>query len=627
MAIQSKATLKTYFEVGDKPTQLEFEDLIDSLLHVNDGGGNIIGPATILVSPIGDDSTGARGDMNLAFRNPTRAIQVAQPGDTILVLAGDYVITQTLIELEASPDDSSLVKDQVTWYFQPGAKLSSTVDFATGYIPFKYIGNNVKFTVLGDLSWTGKSVDISQGTNPNSPFQYGANHRFMEITGNNNDVYIEAYEVDQGNTPSTFGFGGTDNKLGIWVKGTWTHRLSTGFSMSGAVLGPGPISSTTASRNRVNLKFGHILSEEFPFEDVDYTTPIFYVHGADNSEINIEFDTCYATQSDNEMNDNYGQAREGQLLSLPILENSRLTLNGKNYVNDYPYAMNEAIFWLRATINADVSIHVDQCESDELVYGVFSLYNQNNANEGQHSRYSITGNYVANNSPCISDLGHYGSANVHVDDQLRINANLVSKNDPVVKLQRAATDFELSGEIRCDWDDPAGHGISLEAAGANLKLRDLEIVCKNASAKAIESTVGELQLQAFDVFSHTNVLGDDIVLIEPEGFHFPRPYKGKYGEVPTTNAYEYNCRKYTLVELDIETATADVNLTLTNPVDAFVQTMVIKQGTGLHNVIFPAGTWMGGTVFDFTTLADNEEAYCTMTYANGRWIFSASKIS
>lgn len=35
MAIQSNATLKSYFETGDVPTQVQFGDLIDSFVHVN----------------------------------------------------------------------------------------------------------------------------------------------------------------------------------------------------------------------------------------------------------------------------------------------------------------------------------------------------------------------------------------------------------------------------------------------------------------------------------------------------------------------------------------------------------------------------------------------------------------
>lgn len=35
MAIREKNILKTWFETGDKPTQQQFWDLIDSLEHVN----------------------------------------------------------------------------------------------------------------------------------------------------------------------------------------------------------------------------------------------------------------------------------------------------------------------------------------------------------------------------------------------------------------------------------------------------------------------------------------------------------------------------------------------------------------------------------------------------------------
>lgn len=38
MSVQSKTTLKTYFETGDKPTQQQFEDLIDSLMHISATG-------------------------------------------------------------------------------------------------------------------------------------------------------------------------------------------------------------------------------------------------------------------------------------------------------------------------------------------------------------------------------------------------------------------------------------------------------------------------------------------------------------------------------------------------------------------------------------------------------------
>ena len=38
MSAQSRTTLKTYFNTGDKPTEDQFENLIDSGLNLTDGG-------------------------------------------------------------------------------------------------------------------------------------------------------------------------------------------------------------------------------------------------------------------------------------------------------------------------------------------------------------------------------------------------------------------------------------------------------------------------------------------------------------------------------------------------------------------------------------------------------------
>ena len=59
MAEQGRTTLKSYFETGDKPTQVQFEDLIDSVVNISDDGT----PITNLV----EDTTpqlGGRLDLN-----------------------------------------------------------------------------------------------------------------------------------------------------------------------------------------------------------------------------------------------------------------------------------------------------------------------------------------------------------------------------------------------------------------------------------------------------------------------------------------------------------------------------------------------------------------------------------
>lgn len=45
MAVKTKAQLKSYFETGDKPTQSEFEDLIDTMLIQTQMGDDGVIPA------------------------------------------------------------------------------------------------------------------------------------------------------------------------------------------------------------------------------------------------------------------------------------------------------------------------------------------------------------------------------------------------------------------------------------------------------------------------------------------------------------------------------------------------------------------------------------------------------
>lgn len=47
MAIRSRATLKTFFETDDRPSQQEFYDLIDSLVHKNEDVGQPSGTAPL----------------------------------------------------------------------------------------------------------------------------------------------------------------------------------------------------------------------------------------------------------------------------------------------------------------------------------------------------------------------------------------------------------------------------------------------------------------------------------------------------------------------------------------------------------------------------------------------------
>ena len=46
MTVQSRVTLKTYFQIGDRPTEAQYADLIDSLVSMNDADASIGGNKT-----------------------------------------------------------------------------------------------------------------------------------------------------------------------------------------------------------------------------------------------------------------------------------------------------------------------------------------------------------------------------------------------------------------------------------------------------------------------------------------------------------------------------------------------------------------------------------------------------
>ena len=115
MAIVDKTTLKTYFETGDKPTESQFEDLIDSLAHTNDvgggGGSTSISVATLnhstvsaFVRYIGDSIPTLTGDASAGW-------EITCPSDSRL-LGFDFNADSN--DLDGSNDLIVLVDNDAT---------------------------------------------------------------------------------------------------------------------------------------------------------------------------------------------------------------------------------------------------------------------------------------------------------------------------------------------------------------------------------------------------------------------------------------------------------------------------------------------------------------------------------
>lgn len=106
MSAQSKTTLKGYFETGDRPTQANFEDLVDTLAQVE------------IMLDVGDQTTAlTTGTAKKTFRMPfamtltavRASVSTAPVGSTIVVdinEAGTSVLS-TKLSIDASEKTST----------------------------------------------------------------------------------------------------------------------------------------------------------------------------------------------------------------------------------------------------------------------------------------------------------------------------------------------------------------------------------------------------------------------------------------------------------------------------------------------------------------------------------------
>ena len=103
--IQNIDILKSYFEVGDFPSEAQFADLIDSFVHKDEGNstGNTISPKMIFINTQeGDDATAAIESSSQPFKTIDAALQALPAWDgedhwiLVLTSAGTYTVTKAI---------------------------------------------------------------------------------------------------------------------------------------------------------------------------------------------------------------------------------------------------------------------------------------------------------------------------------------------------------------------------------------------------------------------------------------------------------------------------------------------------------------------------------------------------
>lgn len=135
-----RATLKSYFQTGDQPTQAEFENLIDSMVNIPDDGlgssSSIYSMVTYVNGDNGNDGTAVIGDINKPFLTIEAAV-AAVSGTWALIIV--YPCSSGY-DVQATISTSSPCR----LYFMPGARVTTSI---TGNL-FQLDGNDY-FQILG----------------------------------------------------------------------------------------------------------------------------------------------------------------------------------------------------------------------------------------------------------------------------------------------------------------------------------------------------------------------------------------------------------------------------------------------------------------------------------------------
>ena len=158
MSIENIKNLKSHFETNDIPTPAEFGQLIDSIGHANDvqpASMATVHTTILYVDPSGNNTTAVKGDILLPYADLWAAKVAAVSGDLIMVKSGTYVIGDAAYTGDLAV--TSLVKNGVTYYLEPGATIESNAVINDMPLIYDVTGATCSFKGHGIYKQTNQS--------------------------------------------------------------------------------------------------------------------------------------------------------------------------------------------------------------------------------------------------------------------------------------------------------------------------------------------------------------------------------------------------------------------------------------------------------------------------------------
>lgn len=175
MTAQSKITIKSYFETGDRPTQGQFEDLVDSYLDYDASLSTLTSAATGIVAKASAGGFASRtiegiaNEISVSAGNGATNPTISLPAAITLVgktLTGGTIVSASLTspDLTGIPTAPTAASATNTTQLATTAFVQQELNSDSGiYTPTITLGANLSGVAAGDTFWIRRGDIVSLG--------------------------------------------------------------------------------------------------------------------------------------------------------------------------------------------------------------------------------------------------------------------------------------------------------------------------------------------------------------------------------------------------------------------------------------------------------------------------------
>ncbi len=540
---------------------------VDSDGYVVDGEVNV-SPTTLIVNNSGDNATAEKGSLINAYDTLVYAANQSVSGDTIYVMAGDYEVTDQDWSDYGGQTGTTLYRDGVTWYFEPGSVITNKIDKTNNPILFYVYGSNERCEVYGRAIFKNEYQSVAASASLIDGADDG---------GVGSEIHFECQDFDS----SIFyypirlrDFKNADVK----IHGTVKWKSSWGLNIE-------PRNTVEAENLNMFVNRIYMTDEDATFNPLGIAFWAYGQGGVSGCTVNFDFNSI----------DTVGQSSTSPQIWV-ALDDSIVNIKGESFINYRTDGSStiSSLLGVRGSHNSKINIHINDCVATSLrtSKSLIMLHNNDSEETTENNYISITGRYEALQGSVLSsnEGGLTRNSNTYV-----LNGEFISNTQYVATFEDSDTDIEIGGELRCNYTGSTGYGIRSTVSDSNILLRDLEIVTQGADA--INSSVAtEIDIKGTlttntDVNSNVTLRGihnlnnisqpDDLTV---RGREILNETVGTISTTASTidwslgNNYEYTLNTGTTISFS-----DDEN-------GQIISVALIQDGTGSHTVSWPAST-------------------------------------